>query len=139
MQIQEYMSTQVIFANLDDGLHQTFHRMQERGIRHMPVLNEDETLAGFVSDRDLRRPNTLKDTRTQSEYYALDNDTTVQEVMTKDPVVVRPGDNVQNALQIFISAGYGALPVVDDARHVVGIVSNVDLLRAFQDHLSKTA
>ncbi len=56
MKVSDYMSSEVVTANLRDGLHQTFYRMLERGIRHMPVVGEGGTLVGIISERDLRRP-----------------------------------------------------------------------------------
>ena len=135
MHIRDYMSTNVISANLTDGLHQTFMRMQERGIRHMPVLDGKEKLAGIISDRDLRRPNTLNDSPTHSEYYALDNSTKVQEVMTSSPDTVSADDDIHGALEILIEKRYGALPVVNAEHRVIGMISAVDLLRAFRDRL----
>ena len=44
------------------------------------------------------------------------------------------GDDVKVALSLFVERHYGALPVVDGGK-VVGILSTIDLLRAFQQHL----
>jgi CBS domain-containing protein len=47
-----------------------------------------------------------------------------------------PDDPIGATLGVFIERHYGAMPVVEDGR-VVGILSVVDVLRAFRDHLSK--
>ena len=52
MQVKDYMTRDVAFANLKDGLRQTYFRMRERRIRHMPVV-ENDRLAGIVSIGDV--------------------------------------------------------------------------------------
>ncbi len=137
MQVADYMTPDVVTANLRDGLHQTFHRMRERGIRHMPVLGEAGKLAGLISDRDLRRPDFVDAGPNTTSYYRLDNDVQVSAAMTHDPVTVEESSDVRDALQLLIDHKFGALPVVDEEGKLVGILSAHDLLRAFRDHCAR--
>lgn len=139
MLVSEYMTTGVVTANLRDGLRQTFVRMRERRIRHMPVLGEDGRVAGIISDRDLRRPDWVEDGPNVTHYYVLDNSIRVLEAMSADPVTVRPDDSIDKALNILVSRKYGALPVVDADARLVGILTTVDVLAAFRDHLIRCA
>lgn len=134
MNVRTYMHASPVTANLRDGAHQTFRRMLERGIRHMPVLDDAGHLAGMVTDRDLRRPDTLDDDPNVVHPYLLDNHVKIQEIMTANPVTVDAADDVQVALAVMVERRFGALPVCEDGR-LVGIISTVDLLRAFRDHL----
>lgn len=135
MLVKDYMTTAVITASPRDGLHQTFTRMRERNVRHMPVLGDGEELVGLISERDVRRPAGT-DLPNVARYFALDNRTRVEEVMTKSVVTVRPDDAVRVALRQFVDTRYGALPVVGADGAVVGIISTLDVLRAFQDSLA---
>ncbi len=135
MQVREYMTSKVVTANLRDGLHQTFERMQECRVRHMPVLDDSGVLVGIVSERDLRRPDFVDHDPNVVHYFALDNTTKVEKAMTADPITVRPDDSVKEALGWFIKRRFGAVPVVDGDMRLVGILSAIDLLKAFQDHL----
>jgi len=137
MQVREYMSSDVIYANASDGLRQTFYRMLERQIRHMPVLGFKEELVGVVSDRDLRRPDWVDSEENVAHYFVLDNAVKVDEVMSRQVATVRPEDPIRTALKILIGTRYGALPVVEGKKgdRVVGMISALDLLRAFQDQL----
>ena len=87
MRVRDYMTADVVYANLDDGLRQTFYRMRERGIRHMPVLGDREELVGIISDRDLRRPDWVDSEENVAHYYILDNASKVGGAM--NPRVVR--------------------------------------------------
>lgn len=136
MLVREYMSTSVVTANLRDGLHQTFLRMRERGIRHLPVLGEDGRLAGILSDRDLLRPAFVDEGENTVRPFTLDNTHTVASAMTATPKTVNADDAVQVALSVFVEHKYGALPVLGEGGALVGVISQIDLLRAFQDQLS---
>jgi acetoin utilization protein AcuB len=133
MKVGDYMSTEVVTANLKDGLRQTFYRMRERGIRHMPVLGDDESLVGVISDRDLRRPDWVDEEENVAHYYLLDNAHKVEDAMTRDPWVVRPDDPIQEAVGLILKHNIGALPVVGAQRRLIGMISAVDMLRAFHD------
>lgn len=133
MKVSEYMSAEVVSANLRDGLRQTFYRMRERDIRHMPVLGDDGHLRGIISDRDLRHPDWVDNEENCAHYYLLDNAHKVEDTMSSNPAVVQVDDDIQKAVEVILEHRYGALPVVDDDHNLVGMISAVDLLRAFHD------
>ena len=59
--------------------------------------------------------------------------TTIREVMTSEPITVRPDHSVRGALELLIEHGISGLPVVDGDGVAVGIVSEKDLLKLFSD------
>lgn len=136
MKVRDYMSDSVITANLRDGLHQTWERMRERHIRHMPVVDERERVVGIISDRDLRRPDGVDEGNTVHA-YVLDDHLKVEQAMTGQPDTVDPNSPIGAALELFLAHGYGALPVCEDGGRVVGMLSSLDLLRAFKDSLAR--
>ncbi len=137
MKVSDYMTPEVITANLKDGLHQTFTRMRERDIRHMPVLDTEEKIVGIISDRDLRRPRWLDGDPNKAQNYRMDNDIKVEAAMSSTPDVVQQDDTIKDAVSLFVTHKYGALPVVDnhESRKVVGMLSLQDLMKAFNDSL----
>ena len=134
VEIRDYMSRDVISANLNDGLRQTFYRMRERAIRHMPVLDDDGVLAGIISDRDLRRPDWVDDEENLAHYYLLDNKHLVKDTMTREPVVIRQDDRIGSAAEVFVKRRFGALPVVDGEGRMVGMLSPLDVIRAYHEN-----
>ncbi len=56
--------------------------------------------------------------------------------MIYDPVTIRRGSTVQNALDMMHEYHIGGIPVVDEGKHLVGIVTNRDL--RFERRLDKT-
>lgn len=55
--------------------------------------------------------------------------------MIYDPVTIRRGSTVKNALDMMHDYHIGGIPVVDDENHLVGIVTNRDL--RFERHMDK--
>lgn len=131
--VSDYMTRDLVTASLTDGLRQTFYRMRERDIRHMPVVDEREQLVGIISDRDLRRPDWVDDEENVAHYYVLDNAHKVKDSMTGDPACVSPEDDVRRAAGVIVEKRVGALPVVDAGGKLVGMISAIDLLRALQE------
>lgn len=52
----------------------------------------------------------------------------VADVMTPNPVRVRPELPLRDAVELLVGRDYRALPVVDPADHLLGIVTNTDLV-----------
>ncbi|MFD2252360.1 arabinose-5-phosphate isomerase [Pseudochelatococcus lubricantis] len=92
--------------------------MSAKGYGCVLVDNADGTLAGIITDGDLRRHMT-NDLPTR----------TVDEVMTRTPKVISPDTLAGEAVQIVERTKVGALIVADDNRRPVGIVHILDLLR----------
>ena len=132
MLVRQYMSTDVVYANPLDGLHQTLLRMREHDIRHMPVLGDGGKLVGIISERDLRRPDFVDPDSNHARAFILDNHTSVSQAMSPAPTTIGPDDKVISALDLFITRHYGALPVMEGDK-CVGVLSSIDLLRAFRD------
>lgn len=55
---------------------------------------------------------------------------TVASVMTPNPVVVHPHTSFKDILELLTDRAVGAVPVVSATGHVVGVVSEADLLHA---------
>jgi CBS domain-containing protein len=51
------------------------------------------------------------------------------DVMVRDVITVKPGDDVAEAVKLLAEHDVSALPVVDDAGTVVGVISEADLMR----------
>ncbi len=137
MRVADYMTSTPVTANMEDGLRQTFYRMRERHVRHMPVLDDQERVVGIISDRDLRRPDWVDNEENVAHYYILDNRRKVREAMTTEPYTTGAEDDLAQALAILVEHGFGALPVVDGSRRLIGILSAYDCLRAFAQQLNR--
>ncbi|HEX7051304.1 MAG TPA: KpsF/GutQ family sugar-phosphate isomerase [Longimicrobiales bacterium] len=92
---------------------------QKRGT--VPILDADSRVTGVVTAGDLTR---------LMEREADFLDVPVVRVMNRNPKVVGPDELAAAAVYQMETHGIMALPVVDDTRHLLGIVHLHDLLRA---------
>jgi len=104
--------------------------MKSGGYRRLPVV-DGGTLAGIVTDRDLKEATPSKAT-TLSVYelnYLLSK-LTVKDVMSTPVITIGSSDPVERAALLMEEHKISGLPVVDDEQ-LVGIFTITDLLRAF--------
>ena len=53
---------------------------------------------------------------------------TVKDLMTTDLISVDPDDSIETAISLMLKHGVSGLPVVDSSGHLLGIISEFDLL-----------
>ncbi len=136
MRITQYMTDKVHTADPKDGLRQTFFRMREARIRHMPVVDAQRHVVGIISDRDLRRPDWVDEAPDVTHVYRLDDDLLVEDVMSRNVIAVHTYDSIGKAAAIIRERRFGALPVLNKDEELVGVLSAIDLVRALEDLLS---
>ena len=56
--------------------------------------------------------------------------TSIHKIMTKNVMTTRPDDYASQVLLQILSGQYSGMPVIDAGRHVVGVISEFDLLKA---------
>lgn len=93
-------------------------RMRDENIGTV-LVTEGERLRGLVSDRDLV-VRAIAD-------GGDPNETTVAELCSDDLVTVGPDDDLADVVRAMREHAIRRVPVVDDERHAVGIVSLGDL------------
>jgi acetoin utilization protein AcuB len=106
-------------------------RMHRAQVRHLPVLNGDGTLAGVITDRDLRHhlfsPPVYRAIGT-SPIDTLLQAARVGDIMSAPAVTVESSQDVAEAAGVMLRDKIGSLPVVEGGR-LVGIITETDLLR----------
>jgi acetoin utilization protein AcuB len=135
MPVRAWMRREVVTAPSDTPLGAAAELMRTREMRHLPITDRHGRLVGIVTDRDLRQvlfdPRVLE--RVRAAATAL-GELTVADVMTWGVVTVRPTADLREAARLMHGRKIGALPVVDGDR-VVGILTESDVLRAFEQVL----
>jgi acetoin utilization protein AcuB len=129
------MSTNLITALPDLKIAEARNLMQEKGIRHLPVVDEKGLLQGMVSDRDVRSamPSTLLKKPDYEITLAKIMNFPIADIMSREPVKIYVYYTIQDVLLVMRKFKVGAVPVVDDDGYLKGILSTRDLLAAFVD------
>ena len=133
MFIDKSMTSKVITISRDAGLDEARKRMEDNNIRHLPVVEEDNTLIGIITDRDIRSalPSVFSTCLNNPEEMQRIVGLKVGDVMTKDPITISPMNTLEDALMMMHKMHKGAFPVVDNEGKLTGIISTRDLIRAF--------
>ena len=92
--------------------------MDEKNVGALPVLDK-RTLVGIVSERDYTRKVIVKGRSSK--------DTPISDIMTKELLTVKPGDNVAECMRIMTEKRVRHLPVLEGA-DLVGILSIGDVV-----------
>ena len=125
MNVEHVMTHDPWTVTEETDLDRAMALMDERGLRHLPVLRAGE-LVGIVSNRDLlEATGWVPAARRKAQTVHR-----IGQVMQSPVVRVRPDETVVTAALELGLRRIGALPVVDGAR-LVGILSERDLLRAW--------
>lgn len=124
------LMTQAVFAlRRSDDLATLQDLMADRGVRHVPVVDNDGDLLGLVSHRDLLRTSLIEQADTPGFIErAMLTRLTVGEIMTSDVETVSPEADIREAAQVMYENKFGCLPVVEGA-HLVGILTEADFVR----------
>jgi len=128
------MSRSVVTLTTEQTLREAIDLLRSNRIRHLPVV-DDSKVVGIVTDRDVKRatPSVVSGVA-RDEYDRVLATTKVAQFMTREPLTVTPKSGLKAAVEIFIERKVGALPVVEDG-HVVGILTEIDILRVVHDIL----
>jgi acetoin utilization protein AcuB len=112
----------------EDSLLVAAKRMSLHGIRHLPVVDDQDVVIGVLSERELR--TYVGDV---SRFAATHVDTAmcVHNALTHPLVAVLPDRPLVEVATMFEDARIGAIPVVDRGGKLLGIISYVDALRLF--------
>jgi acetoin utilization protein AcuB len=135
--VTDYMTRKVISVTADTGVREAFFKMKEHHIRHLPVIDDNNTLIGIVSDRELRRPEWVDESMDIAHVYYLDDEMSVGDVMIKRVHIVSTRDTLRKAVRLLLDNNIGAAPVLDKKGALVGMLSAVDLLRALNDMIDE--
>ena len=122
MLVRDIMRSPAVTVSVDTTLERAYRMMQERRIRHLPVL-EDGQLVGVVTDRDLRLATSAL------APVPFSAGSRVAGVMSPRPQTADPSDPIEDAARIMRDQKIGCLPVLDGSR-LIGIVTGFDLLNA---------
>jgi len=133
MIVGEVMVKNIITIKKNDTLEKAQTTMAENSIRHLPIV-EKQKLLGIITESDIRGAF-LSSHKVSTSGKTTDLDpkkTKVSSFMTKDPMVVAPETNIEDAALTLYRNKIGALPVISGDR-LVGIISIMDMLGLFVD------
>lgn len=133
--VADVMSTDPINVNTDDKLSYVVRLFSSKKISGAPVIS-DHTITGIITKSDIIKVIGVKDLL-NIDTAGLDKleDYKVSDVMRKKVHFVTRYTKVSDAADIMNKNDINLLPVVDDKKRVIGVVSRGDIVRVVSKEL----
>lgn len=131
MYVKDYMTVDPITIDPDVTLLKALEIMGKNHFHRLPVVKGDK-LVGLITE-GLVNDHSGKNSTSLSIYelnYLLSR-TYASDIMIQDVKTVSPDAWIEEAAEIMLHNSVNVLPVVDSENHVVGIITEKDLFKAF--------
>jgi CBS domain-containing protein len=112
------MNRHVITVPESEDIYEAIRIMVLNNITGLPVLRDDGTLAGIISEKDVLR----------LLYNIEDKPGTVARYMTTDVVCFDQEDSLHDIAESFVKNNFRRVPILSQGK-LVGIISRKDIIR----------
>jgi len=120
--VADVMSRPVLTVEEGETLWDAWQLLFVSGLRHLVVLDANGASLGVLSDRSI-----LAEVPATAEHLS---ERRVRDVLAMVPLVsVGPADSPLNAARVMATNSVEAVPVIDAAGRIVGIVTESDIVR----------
>lgn len=127
--VKDWMTRDVVTVSPEMTLPEAHRLMEEKKIRRLPVI-EAGKLVGIVTRGDIRgaEPSVATSLSIWEVNYLLAK-LKIGEIMTARPVTIAAEETIGEAARLMLEKKISGLPVVDQAGHLVGIITESDIFR----------
>jgi CBS domain-containing protein len=136
--VKDVMTADVVGVRRDTSFKDMAGMLSMSRISALPVVDEAEHVIGVVSEADMlikeadqgSDPGFFTGLRRRRDHEKAAG-ICAADLMSSPAIVIRPDEPVQHAARLMYDRGVKRLVVVDEAGHLVGIVSRSDVLGVF--------
>lgn len=114
------MTYDVVCVDLHSTVHDVMEKIQTTNHDGFPVVSGNEVV-GYIAARDL---------------LFVQPTTQIEKVMSGNLIVAAPDMSISDAARVIFRSGIQKLPVVDERNHLLGIISNSDVIRSQIERVS---
>ena len=125
--VESIMTREVFTVIRDVSISYATTLMNERGFRHLVVTDKVNRVEGIVSFRDVLSYLALS----ISKKDKLAARFSIKEIMVPDPITVQSDCPIHQVAGLIASTKVGCIPVVEESKLLVGILSPVDVLEYY--------
>ncbi|BCU81028.1 thioesterase [Polycladomyces abyssicola] len=110
-----------VALHVDDQVARFHEMVQQTGHSRYPVVDDGNRVVGMVTTKDV---------------MGHDPEERLEKVMTKHPITVTPKTSLASAAHEMVWEGIELLPVVNEQRKLLGVISRQDVIKSLQ-YMSK--
>lgn len=133
--VRDWMTAPVIHITPETTLPEAHQLMAENNVRRLPVVGDNGRLVGILTRGDVRgaEPSQATSLSVWELNYLLSN-LCVDELMTKNPVVIQEEATIGEAARMMLDYRISGLPVINRFGKLVGIITESDIFRMVVCH-----
>lgn len=131
------MTKKPVSVAIDAPFSRVEELLRRHRIRHLPVVDDNMILCGVVTQTDLYRTVSPAKSMDGELFYSKDvlDRYILKHVMTKKISTLDAEDNLASAIDIMVRKRYGCIPIVDKRDRLVGIITQIDILKAISKYV----
>jgi CBS domain-containing protein len=140
MLVENLMTREVATVMPEASLKGAAAVLAQQHVSGLPVIDGNRVVVGVLSESDIvyretggsdgaRFVRSLTLPKDQPDRKA--QATTVRDAMSSPAITIDPGQTIEKAARIMVNNSVRRLPVVDAEGHLLGILAEADLVRAF--------
>jgi CBS domain-containing protein len=148
MKVKDFMIKDVIFVQTDTTIKEVMQTFVSKKIGGLPIVNAEGKLAGMITDGDILRAikpidrhiqdyfnliTYIQEQNMESRLSELADLPIIKIAKTRGIVTVSPGDDMKEVVVILAKHHFKKLPVIDQQKKVVGVISRGDVIRNIQN------
>lgn len=154
MLAKDIMTKKVITVSPDATLNEAAELMTKNNISGLPVVENDMTLVGIISESDiiedrslfsgldhwisiesfLKRNHKLENEEDPDDDLGIDMNSPVKDYMSTRLITTEPHSTVDEVGRLLVRNRVNRIPIVSD-RKIVGIITRGDILKAIKKKL----
>ena len=135
MYVKLIMKRDLVTIRPDTHFYEARWIIQEKGIRHLSVVDESRRILGMVTNFDIRSVAPADSSMSLQDLAFTLGKLKAASIMTpvEKLVTVTPDTIIEKAVQLMHDRKVSSLPVLDKGQELVGLVTETDILATFVD------
>jgi len=143
--VNDFMEPKVPTVQKTHNLYYVIDLMNETRLGKV-VVTEGNKPVGVITKSDIMFLNMESVTRKRVKYYKRSGITgrgfegviriytlpLAGDIMTPDPITIRPNEDLAHAADVMMKNGIGTLPVVDEHEYLVGLLTKKHIIQAIR-------
>lgn len=118
MRVKDVMNAEIFVLHEADDILQASNFMKKERIRNLPVVDERNKLIGLVTLREI-----------VDALASGKKNITIGNIMIREVKAIGPDTPLKGAIEVMIINKFGSMPIVDSNRKLLGMISELDLLK----------